>query len=263
MIVATAGLKGGTGKTMVSVNMAAIISEGARVLFIDCDPQANSTSGFGVDTSVVGRPSLADVLRKNSVITPTDVIIQHPLEGLPNLDLIPSALSLTLVGEEMITYPGREHVLSRWVDSHYGELSAYDYIFMDTAPSLGQINQNAFLVADSIILITNVSRNGLEGVRMLTAYWEEIRQVFEKPDNIKALVLNNYDRRLKISRELYEFLSDDDEFSDLFVEPAIYSRKDMIDTEIDQTPINLLYPGSESHNLFVELIDNLKMKGAL
>lgn len=261
--VSFAALKGGVGKTMVSLNVAAVLSEAARVLLIDCDPQGNATSGLSLDTSVMGGLSIANVFSRSMMVSPGEVITRAPLPELPSLDILPSDLYLTRIEQELIAYPGREQVLSRWIGEYSSLLSVYDYIFLDTSPSLGLVNQNALLASDSVVLVTDVSSNGVEGAKMLMAYWESIREVFNKPDNIKALVLNNADRRIAYSSEIYDFLKDDELFSDIFIKTVIPSRVDLKDTEVSQRPINILHPGSESHLAFTSLVEDLFLKGAL
>lgn len=260
-VVDIGAMKGGAGKTMVSINVAACLSEDSKVLFIDADPQSNATKGLGQDVAGDGK-TIADVF-ETPEIQPSAVIVESPLEKLPNLDLIPSTIMLFMTEMHLASRGGREFILHHWLSDNEAELAKYDYVFIDTNPGMGLVNQNAFYAADSIILVTDVSDNGLLGLEAFTFLWEEVRRDLRKENNVKALVVNNVDKRIGLSKELVEYCETDAELGSLLVKPVLPYRVAFKDTEVDSTPINVLHPGSEEHKLTVELVEALKKKGAL
>lgn len=259
-ITTIAAMKGGAGKTMVVDNLAGCLAEESNVLLIDADPQANASSGLGIDIAVQDRLTIADILG-NGKIDPESVIIKAPIESLPNLDLIPSTIWLTKTELQLVSRGGRERLLSNYIEDNAELFRKYDYILIDTNPSMGIVNQNAFFVADSIILVTDVSMNGIQGVEMFQYLWDELRRDLRKEDNIKALVINNLDGRIGLSKEIVEYCETEEHLSDLFIKPTIPSRVAFKDTEVEATPINVLKPKRKEQVIIKCLIDALKEKG--
>lgn len=261
-IVTVGAMKGGAGKTMVTVNLAGCLAEKHRVLLIDVDPQANASSGLGIDIAVQDRLTIADILEDSS-IDPEKVILRQPVKGLANLDLIPSTIWLTETELKLVARGGRERLLANYVEDNAPFFEQYDYVIIDTNPSMGTINQNAYFVADSIVLVTDVSNNGVQGVEVFTYLWDKLRKDLRKEDNVKALVINNLDKRIGLSQDLVEYCKSHDGLSPLLVEPCILSRVAFKETEIEATPINMLRKNSEEHKLILSLIDSLRKKEVL
>lgn len=259
-ITTVAAMKGGAGKTMIVDNLAGCLAEESRVLLIDADPQANASSGLGIDIANQDRLTIADILG-NAKTDPEAVIIKSPIEELPNLDLIPSTIWLTKTELQLVSRGGRERLLANYIEDNFNVFEQYDYILIDTNPSMGIVNQNAFYVADSIILITDVSMNGIQGIEMFQYLWDELRRDLRKEDNIRAVLINNLDSRIGLAREIIEYCETEEHLSNLFVKPAIPSRVAFKETEVEAKPINVLKPRRKEQVIIKCLVESLKEKG--
>ena len=197
-IITFATLKGGSGKTMNAFNIAGVLAENNRILLIDVDPQCNLSSNCGIDISDPKLRTIRDVLGKSSEqqSKPDEIIFQSPIQELSSLDIIPSSIMLFDTEMNMVNVTGRENFLKYYIDDYreYFE-NHYDYIIIDTNPSMSIININAFYVADSIILTSDVSTNSISGAELFCALWESKRKFLRKENNISALILCQYDRR--------------------------------------------------------------------
>lgn len=262
-VISCGTLKGGTGKTMVTFNIAGVLAENYRVLMIDQDPQCNLSDSAGIDTADQDIKSVRDIYENPSRTNPRDIIVKAPVEALPNLDIIPSHLRLTGTEMQLVSRAGREQILGHYIEDHMDVFGEYDYIINDTNPSMGIINQNAFLAADSIILVSDVSRKAIQGAELFMYLWEESRANLRKADNVKALIINNFDKRLKLSSSLKEYYHDDEDFTNLLIDQPVPSRTKLKDTELEYAPINVLYPNSEECEAFRTIVKELFEKGVL
>ena len=262
-VVAFGTLKGGTGKTAVTFNVGGVLAEKSRVLFIDIDPQANLTNNVGLDTTIQTAPSVRDIFDKGAEATPERLITVAPIPELPNLDIIASHIRLTATELRLVSVPAREFIIQKWLKKHEAVLSKYDYILMDTNPSMGLINQNAFTAADSIVLVSDVSEESKMGAMQFVYLWDEIREAYGMDNNIKAMVLNNVDIRMGQSGMLREYYEDDEDFGPLLVKDSIPYRADMKRTAPNCMPINVLAPKSDSCEAVRRVVEDLKEKGVL
>lgn len=260
--VSFATLKGGTGKTMSLFSVAGVLAEKKNVLMVDCDPQCNLTANSGIDSADTSLPSLKDVFEDDSV-TPEQVIVKSPIKEAPKLDIIPSSMYLFETELTLASRTGRELVLKNWFGQNEEYFSRYDYILFDTNPSMGAINVNAFVLADSIVLVTDVGFNSITGVEMFIYLWGKNRKGLALDDNVKALIVNNSDKRLNLAGELVEYISTQEALEGLLVLPAIPSRAAIKETEFSTKPITLAKPTSDAADTVRELVKNLKKKGAL
>ena len=237
-IVTIGTLKGGTGKTTTTFNLAGILSEAHKVLLIDIDPQANISFNAGVDVTGQNLKTIQHVFEDNAKAE--DVIYKQPIKELPNLDIIPSSILLEATGLNIVNLAGREQILNNFVSDNENVLKQYDYILIDTNPSMSIINQNAFFAADKIILITDVSANAIQGVEVFIALWENNRKRLKKPDNVAALIVNNFDTRLGLSHELVEFGRSNEEINGILLDTIIPYNARIKETETSHQPINIL-----------------------
>ena len=263
-IIAFGTLKGGTGKTTVAYNVGGILAEEHKVLFVDMDPQANLSDNAGIDTTDKTAPSIRDVFMNPGVVKPSAVITKAPMWQLPNLDVISSHIRLTATELQLVATPGRERIFQKWVERNRAVLEQYDYIIMDTNPSMGIVNQNAFMAADEIILVSDVSQKAIQGAQLFAYLWGEVCENMDAADKTSALILNNCDMRAtRRIREIREFYLDEADFYDKILDTVIPARGDIKDTETAYLPINIFAPDSNSCEAFRDLVSELRRKGVL
>ena len=270
-IIAVGTLKGGAGKTTMLYNLAGVLAEKYRICLIDLDPQCNLSGACRVKpkTKMALRakpqsyPSSRDIFRDDVPNDPSVLIRRAPIEELPNLDIIPSHILMTAVEMYMVNQSAREWVLHNYIEEHREFFKQYDYIMIDTNPSMGVVNQNAFTAADSIIMTTDISEDSIEGVEAFCYLWDGIRKALRKPDNIKALVINNADRRTNLTEELIQYCEDDEDLRELLVNKAIYSKIIYKDARLARTPVNLLRAGKAATSDVKAVVKELRKKGVL
>ena len=256
-VVAFGTLKGGTGKTTVAFNIGGILAEKYKVLFIDVDPQANLTDNLGINTAWQDAVTVRHIFNNPTTVDASSCIILEPIPDLPNVDLIPSHIRLTATEMRLVTSPGRERILQRWMKRNEAALSVYDYILIDTNPSMGVVNQNAFLVADSIILVSDVSRKAIQGAQLFTYLWGEVTDAMQIEDKVRAIILNNYDRRTRLSKNLFEYYKEDEEFGSILINTVVPNRVEIKTTELKYSTINMLAPDSDSCEAFRNIVSEL------
>jgi len=195
-IIAIANQKGGVGKTTTSVNLAASLGVlEKKVLLIDADPQANATSGLGIDVEKVefGTYQLLEhSVKANEAIMKT---------SSPNLEIIPSHIDLVAIEIELVDKDEREYMLKQAI-THLKE--EYDYILIDCAPSLGLLTLNALTAADSVIIPIQCEYFALEGLGKLLNTIKSVQKIHNKNLDIEGLLLTMYDSRLRLSNQVVE-----------------------------------------------------------
>lgn len=262
-IVAFGTLKGGTGKTTVAFNVGGILAEEHKVLFIDVDPQSNLSDNVGVDTTIQDGPTVRDVFNGPTKTKAADVITKSPMWQLENLDIIASHIRLTATELQLVATAGRERILQKWIDRNRSALEQYDYILIDTNPSMGIVNQNAFMVADNIVLVSDVSKKAIQGAQLFSYLWGEVCENVDAEDKTSALIINNYDKRTKLARDCKEYYQDDEDFGKIVLNTVIPARVDIKNTETSYLPINLTAPMSEACEAFRSVVSELKERKVL
>lgn len=267
-IITFGTLKGGVGKTMLCFNIGGILSQlGYRVLIIDSDLQGNLTNNIGIDRTVSGLLTLYDVYNTSAVPPPPEELVYaSPNQRLPGLDLIPGSIFLHRAELSLAGVSGRELVLRAYLDEHKEYFGQYDHILLDTNPSMSVINQNAFVVSDSILLVSDVSMNSIEGSQLFIALWEEARRRLRIENNIRGFIINDYDGRNKLSSDFLEFLHTSPEVADLralLLRSVVPRNVRITESELAALPISLYDIHSKGCIAISSLVDELLEKNIL
>lgn len=198
IVIAIANQKGGVGKTTTAVNLAACVASlGTRVLMIDMDPQANATSGFGLEKTpgdsiyptLLGQASIESRIKRTNY---------------ENLDIIPSEVDLC--GAEMELAGQEDHLVQ--LRNHIAPIKAtdrYDLILIDCGPSLNILTLNVFAAADHLVVPLQCEYYALEGISMITKVLNQIRDSHVNPDlDLLGVIMTMFDGRTRLSRQVVD-----------------------------------------------------------
>ncbi len=193
-VIACANQKGGVGKTTTVVNLASYLAlAGDRVLVIDLDPQGNATSGLGLDRGALDG-SIYDAVIDD--VNLRELFVAGPIEGLT---VIPSSIALAGAEIELAPLEQRERRLARLIRAVADD---FDYILIDSPPSLGLLTVNALTAADAVLIPIQCEYYALEGLTQLIATVNLVRDHLNPSLELKGVVLTMYDARTNLSADV-------------------------------------------------------------
>ncbi|MEM9680815.1 MAG: AAA family ATPase [Bacteroidota bacterium] len=210
-IIAIANQKGGVGKTTTSVNLAASLGVlEKKVLLIDADPQANASSGLGIDVDSV---EIGSYQVLEHTLPAKDCIVSS---NAPNVDIIPAHIDLVAIEIELVDKEEREYMLKKAIVDLKSE---YDFILIDCAPSLGLLTLNALTASDSVIIPIQCEYFALEGLGKLLNTIKSVQKIHNPSLDIEGMLLTMFDSRLRLSNQVVEEVQK--HFSDMVFETII------------------------------------------
>ncbi|MDH7568586.1 MAG: ParA family protein [Armatimonadota bacterium] len=242
-VIAIVNQKGGVGKTTTAINLSACLAAaGRRVLLVDSDPQGNATSGLGVSKARL-RGCVYDVLINETPIG--DVVVET---GVPGLWLVPATINLAGAEVELVPEMSREVRLRRAVE---GVSSKFDYVLIDSPPSLGLITLNVLSAASHALIPIQCEYYALEGIAQLMNTVQRVRRHLNPSLELLGVVLTMHDHRTRIAAEVMREVRG--YFKGAVFTTVIPRNVKLSEAPSHGKPINLYDPRSKGAEAYTEL----------
>lgn len=193
-VITISNHKGGVGKTTSTINIGAGLNKlGKKILLIDLDPQANLSQSLGVTDQEL---NIYGALRGE--------YLPHPIEVIPGLDIIPSVLDLSGAEVEMSSEAGREYILKEIIEPL---LPGYDYILIDSPPSLGLLTINALTASDEVLIPLQAQYLAIQGLTKLLEIIDKIQRRLNKELRVGGVFITQYDGRKILNRDVVDIIN--------------------------------------------------------
>jgi len=237
--------KGGVAKTTTAINLAATLNQkGYKVLLVDVDPQANATTGVGIDKTNL-EFSIRDVLLDECEIQ--EAIIPTDYEGL---DVLPSNLGLSKLEKQLAGETAPEYILRRYLETVYED---YDMIIIDSPPTLGRLAYNVLVASDSVIIPVQTEYYAMEGVVDLLDAIKEVEEKLYSETEIKGVLLTMHDKREKLTNEVVALVQE--YFNDQMFKTIIPRNAPVKRSAADGIPCVIKYPESSGAIAYQKFTD--------
>lgn len=279
-IISITALKGGTGKTIITFNVATLLATkyNKKVLVIDIDPQHNMSNLL---YKTIKRKAYRSSIARKNMNSFSDSEREYTTEDIfefgtsamgtikkshiKNVDIIPTTISLTATELQISGLAGRELILKNWMYDNKESLSHYDYVFLDTNPTMSIVNTNAFICCHSIVLASDIDLDSILASKTFMELYYPIQNRIDRQmsDNIKGLIINKVKDSNNLTRDFIEYVeSDSFEFSDILLKNKIHDAIAISETKVERQPIQSSR-NERSYDEFIALIDEMLEKGVL